>query len=222
MVWPFNKAKKAVQSADPRQIVQDEINKLKGTLKREIVNEIKSEINSVKQQTKSFQRKFSNIDGIIQSKVQTSLNSLEGSIGNKIIPITDDLKDIQNKIKNLDDVIIHALKIAVKKAEKVIIDKAEDYVGLLVPDEVSPGLGWLSLDTIKTDMATIKGIFHWFRDEPKNPESILEFLEQVKPEKIVIAPQIELPVINAGLQFPMAWYTDRFIGHGRKLLDSIC
>ena len=223
MGWPWDKAKKAVQSVDPRQIVQEEINKLKGTLKREIVNEIKKDFNSVKQKTDSFQKKFNNIDGLIQSKVRTSFNSLEGKVdtlGNQINKELLPLKEqITNFTGNFDDLIIQALELALKKIKKAICNEGERVVGVALPDRFGAKIAVIEMGYNQVDRSQIKGFFHGITQTKEiTKEVVLDIIERIAPDWVKINIEGELPIVPAGFGIYPEWDTKKFLEYGRELL----
>lgn len=167
---------------NPANKIKGELNKLKGTIKKEVIQEIKDEL------IKPVEKEISSVKREVEK-----------------IPAT-----VEKEIKN-------ALQSAVDAVKKLIQKEGEKILEIAVPDESDFKLGKIVLSDIKHDYQKSKRIVSMLT-RISNKNDVVNFIAEVKPEKVGLNLEAEIPVVTVGAGWYPKYKTDKFLKVARKLI----
>ena len=219
MVWPFDKAKKAVNSVDPRRIVHEELEKFARNFKTQVIKEIKDQLKN------EVIKPIKNEVVVVQGKVvgvEQSIKQVKNNVGNNLKKIEDKLKPLEDKIVdftgNFDDLIITALNKALEKLNSLITNEGERIVGIAIPDRFGCKLTVIEMGYTSIDRARIKAFFYRLKTAKLDKSTVLDLIEKIAPDWVKINIEGELPIVPAGFGLYPEWDTVNFLKYGRELL----
>ena len=137
---------------------------------------------------------------------------------NKVKQIFTKAKDeVEDIPEELGDKIRDALQSAVDEARELIAKEGENILRVLTPDESDMKLGKVMIYDMEHDYDKNKRIISMLT-EITNKHGVINFIRFVKPEKVGLNLEAEVPVVTLGVGWYPRWKTEKFLDFAERLI----